>query len=165
MVVEQEIVIDKGINDCWKVMGVGYTEIYRWASFVHDASGDGKPAIEGASCDIRGCNVEGMGDIEEKLTTFDPKNYAIAYTVTKGLPNMMKGARNSWRLRSLGENKTQLNMRATFETKGLMGNLMGPMMKMQFNGMLRKTVEEFKYFVEQGEPHPRKLKAQAKKAA
>ncbi|MBV6646132.1 MAG: SRPBCC family protein [Cyclobacteriaceae bacterium] len=163
MNIEQEIIINKGVDECWNVIGVRYTEIYKWASIVYSAEGDGVMGINGASCDIRGCNVEGMGDIEEKLTDFDPENHYLAYTVTKGLPGMMKEAKNSWKLTSLGSNKTRLNMKGTIVPKGL-AKLMKPMIKMQFSSMTKKLVEEFKYFVENGVPHPRKLKADKKAA-
>lgn len=164
MNIEQEIIIHKSIEECWNVLGVGYTEIYKWASVVHHAEGDGMMGVNGASCDIRGCTLEGMGDIEEKLTDFDPQNHYLAYTVTKGLPGMMKEAKNSWKLTTINHTKTRLRMKASIAPKGL-ANLMKPMIKIQFGSMTKKLVEEFKYYVENGVPHPRKLKAANKKAA
>ena len=138
-------------------MGVHYVEIYKWASVVHHAEGDGKMGINGANGAIRGCTVEGMGDIEEKLTDFDPENHYLAYTVTRGLPGIMKEAKNRWRLTSIGINKIRLNMHGTIIPRGLT-NLMKSMIKIQFGNMTKKIVEEFKYYVEKGVPHPRKLK-------
>ncbi len=91
----QEILINKPIAECWEVLGNQYTEIYKWASPVNHAEGDGKTGPNGVSCDIRGCNVEGMGDITEKLTAFDPNNYYLSYEIISGLPSMMKSGRNS----------------------------------------------------------------------
>lgn len=165
MTIKQEIIINKSIEDCWQVLGVRYTEISRWASIVHHAEGDGKMGINGASCDTRGCEVEGMGEIEERLSEFDPTNYSLDYTVTKGLPGMMKEAKNSWKLTALSHDKTKLNMKGTIAPKGLLAHVMKGMIRMQFNAMTKKLVEEFKYYVEKGRPHPRKLKAQGKVAA
>ena len=164
MDIVQEIVIDKSIEECWNVLGIQYTEIYKWASVVHSAEGDGIMGLNGASCDIRGCNVEGMGEIEEKLTDFDPQNHYLAYSITKGLPGMMKEAKNRWKLTSLDHQKTRLTMKATVVPKGLLANMMKPMIRLKFGNMTKKLAEEFKYYVEHGEPHPRKLKAITKAA-
>lgn len=45
---------------------------------------------------------------------------------------------------------------------GFIGTIMKPMMKMQMSGMGNQFLEEFKYYVEKGNPHPRKLKASKK---
>ena len=40
---------------------------------------------------------------------------------------------------------------------------MSPMMRMQMNKLFDEVVEDFKYYVEHdGQPHPRKVKAQRK---
>lgn len=161
----QEIIIDKPIEACWDVLGNQFTEIYKWASPVHHANGDGKTGVNGASCTIRGCEVQGMGEITEELTEFDPKNYFLAYEIITGLPNMMKAGKNSWKLTPVNSSQTKLNMKGAIETKGLIAKLMRPMIKMQFDNMTKNIVEEFKYYVETGQPHPRKVKATKKMAA
>ncbi|MCJ8278646.1 MAG: hypothetical protein MJK14_01520 [Rivularia sp. ALOHA_DT_140] len=37
--------------------------------------------------------------------------------------------------------------------------IMAPMMRMEFSTVLGETIEELKYFAENGVPHPRKLEA------
>lgn len=165
MELTQEIIINKPIADCWEVLGNQYTEVYKWASPVNHAEGDGKAGLSGAACDIRGCNVEGMGNITEKLTDFDPKNHFLAYEVITGLPGMMKKAKNSWKLTAIDQNQTRLNMKGAIAPKGFIANLMKPMIKMQFGKMTKNLVEEFKYYVETSQPHPRKVKAAKKYAA
>ena len=60
-------------------------------------------------------------------------------------------------------------MNADIKTKGFVGAIMSPMMKMQMNILFDEVIEDFQYYVEHdGEPHPRKVKANrklAKKAA
>lgn len=165
MEITQEIIINKPIEKCWKVLGEQYTEIYKWASAVNHSKGDDKTGLNGANCDIRGCNVSGMGGITEKLTEFDPKNHYLAYEVMTGLPGMMKSGMNSWRLTNINEYQTKLYMKGNIVPKGFLGNLMKPMIRMQFNQMTKNLVEEFKYYVEKSKPHPRKIKAAKKYAA
>lgn len=162
MKITQEIIIDKPITDCWEVLGNQYTELHRWASPVNHAEGDGKVGLNGASCDIRGCNVSGMGDITEKLTDFDPENHFLSYEVITGLPKMMEVAKNSWCLTAVSPNRTKLKMNGFIELNGFLANLMKPMIKIQFKSMTKNIVEEFKYYVETGKPHPRKIKSSKK---
>ncbi len=56
-------------------------------------------------------------------------------------------------------------MKGAIEPKGFMGNLMRPMIKMQFDRMTKNLMEEFKHYVETGRPHARKVKAAQKFAA
>lgn len=165
MIFHHTFIIHKPIADCWEVLGNQYTEVYRWASPVHHAEGDGKTGLNGASCDIRGCTLEGIGDIKEKLTAFDPEKHHLAYDVFEGLPNLLKNARNDWKLKALGTNKTELNMQAEIIPNGIVGKLLSPMLKFQFGRMTKQLGEEFKYFVETGEAHPRKVQQQKKQAA
>ncbi|HAS46247.1 MAG TPA: hypothetical protein DCS93_37550 [Microscillaceae bacterium] len=165
MEITQEIIINKSVADCWAVLGDQYTEVYKWASAVHHAEGDGNPGINGASCDVRGCSVEGIGKIEERLIAFDPQAHFLAYMVTKGLPAMMQEAKNSWKLTAINHHQTRLNMKATIQPRGLLANLMKPMIRMQFSKLTRHLTEEFKHYVETGQPHPRKLKMNRKMAA
>lgn len=161
----QEIIIDKPIADCWEVLGNQFTDIHKWASPVNHAVGDGKTGVNGAACDIRGCNISGMGDITEKVTDFDPQNHYLAYDIISGLPAMMKSAKNTWQLIALSESRTKVNMKGTVAPNGMMGRLMKPMMKIKFGKMTRDMLGELKYYVENGQPHDRKIKAAKKFAA
>lgn len=165
MEIQQEILINKPIADCWEVLGNQFTEIYKWASPIHHAEGDGKKGINGASCDVRGCEVQGMGSIRERLTVFNPENHFLAYEIITGLPNSMKAGSNTWRLTAINDLQTQLQMKGSIETKGLFAALLKPMIKMKFDTMTHNIVEEFKYYVETGQPHPRKVKAAKNYAA
>ncbi|MEL6560832.1 MAG: SRPBCC family protein [Bacteroidota bacterium] len=165
MEIRQETIINKSIADCWEILGNQYVDIYKWASPVNHAEGDGKSGLNGAACDIRGCHVSGMGDIKEKLTDFDPENHYLAYEVITGLPAMMKAAKNSWKLSAINAEQTRLNMAGVIQPKGILGSLLKPVLKMQFDKMTKNIVEEFKHYVETGEQHPRKVKAAQKYAA
>ncbi|PRX57591.1 SRPBCC family protein [Flagellimonas meridianipacifica] len=165
MVIQRKMLINKTIAECWEVLGNQYTQIYKWASPVNHSEGDDALGINGASCNIRGCNVDGMGDISERLLEFDSDNYFLSYEIITGLPSIMKSGKNSWRLVSKYANQTEIIMKAHLEPKGFIGNLMKPMIKLQFNKMAKILVEDFKYYVENNQPHPRKVMAAKKYAA
>lgn len=162
MVIRRKLSINKPISECWEILGNQYTQIHKWASSVNHSEGDNIQGLNGAACDIRGCNVEGMGNISEKLLEFDPENHFLAYEIITGLPGIMKLGKNSWKLTSKNAQETEIAMKANVEPKGIIGNLMKPMIKLQFNKMAKTLVEDFKYYVENNQPHPRKLKAAKK---
>ena len=165
MEISQKIIVNKSVAQCWEVLGEQFTEINKWASAVNHTEGDGKTGLNGANCDIRGCDVSGLGAIQEKLTAFNPENYFLAYEVVAGLPKMMKSGNNSWKLIPINKNQTQVEMKAVIEPKGFIANLMKPIIKMNFKKMSGNLMEEFKYYVETKRPHPRKIKASRKYGA
>ncbi|MGD1839487.1 MAG: hypothetical protein ACFB0B_01105 [Thermonemataceae bacterium] len=156
MIIEKEIVIDKGIEEAWEVMGVQFTQIYKWASSVNHSEGFGQD-FNGASCTERGCDTS-LGGLKEKLIHFSPADYSLSYDVTSGLSNMLKKANNNWRLEQVNDRQTKLLMKLNLTLGGL-ATLLSPFVRMQMSRFTQQLVEEFKYYVETGEPHPRKQKA------
>lgn len=155
-----ETIISKPRAAVWEVAGTQFGNAYLWASALDYSVGHGA-AIAGPVCEARTCDVQGMGRINEKLREFDPANFTLAYEVIEGFPFFVKRGLNRWQLLPEGDNRTRLRSTATVETKGFVGLMMAPMMKMQVSGIMRRTLEELKFYVENGRPHPRKQKTLA----
>ena len=160
MTIEKEIIVNSGIEQAWKVLGTEFADAYKWASAVNHSEGKGA-GFNGATCSERGCDIAGMGKTEEKLLQFSNENHALSYQV-EGMPSMIRHATNSWQLTTLGQGQTKLQMRMEIQVGGLMGAMMKPMLKMKMSKMGSELVEEFKYYLENGHPHPRKVKAEKK---
>jgi hypothetical protein len=158
MVIEREIIINNSIESTWKVLGHEFAHPHKWASSVNYSEGHGKPMAT-TTCDARSCQTV-MGDIKEKLTHYSDEDYHLAYDITEGMPNMIKGASNNWKLTKLGPEETKLVVQMEFRLKGILGFLMLPLMKGKLSKMARVIVEDFAFYAENGKPHPRKLKAQ-----
>ncbi|MEM9981641.1 MAG: SRPBCC family protein [Bacteroidota bacterium] len=156
MIIEKEIIIDKGIEEAWEVLGVQFTQVYKWASSVNQSEGFGQD-FNGASCTERGCDTS-LGGLKEKLIHFSPTDHSLSYNVTSGLPNMLKKANNNWRLERIDARQTKLLMKLNLTLRGL-ATVLYPFVKRQMSRFTQQLVEEFKYYVEKGEPHPRKQKA------
>ena len=155
MEIKKEILINKPIAEAWEVLGNQFTTAYLWARGLDHSKGSGKPLFEGASCNNRTCEVAGFGTIEEEIRMFDAKNHILSYEVIKGFPGFIASAINTWKLEDLGY-RTKVTMHLKMETKGLMGILMGPMMKMKLNKTVDGAIEDFKIFVETGAPSAQK---------
>ncbi len=158
MIINKEIIVNKNIETAWQVLGIEFENADKWASAVNHSEGSGE-SFNGASCSERGCNVNGMGNIKEKIVQFSNDNHSLTYQIVEGMPSMVKYATNSWKLTSLGEDKSKLQMEMVVEVDGIMGWMMQPMMKMQMGNMANGITEDFKYYVETGKPSVRKIKA------
>jgi len=157
MVIEKEILVNKSIKDAWNVLGVEFANASKWASAVKHSAGNGDE-FNGSNCSERGCSTT-MGSIKEKLYEFSNEKYLLAYEVAEGMPSMVKYATNTWKLVVVEENKCKLQIKMDIRMGGFFGSLIEPVMKMQMSKMGNRLVEDFAYYVETGQPHPRKLKA------
>jgi Polyketide cyclase / dehydrase and lipid transport len=161
MIIEKEIIVNKNIDNAWKVLGPGFADAHIWASPVNHSAGSGA-SFNGASCSERGCDIAGMGKTKEKLIKYSDSNHLLSYSVPEGMPSMVKYATNTWQLTSLSADKTKLTMVMDITLGGFMGIIMKPMMKMMMGKMGSTLTEDFKFYVETGKPSAAKLKASQK---
>lgn len=163
MIIKKEITVNKNIENAWKVLGLEFADADKWASAVSHSEGKGK-GINGASCSERGCSTS-MGKLKEKILQYSNDNHSLSYQVSEGMPFMVKHATNAWQLTPVEQDKSKLQMHMDIQLKGFIGIIMQPMMKMMMSKMGTELVDEFKYYVENGYPHPRKIKAMKKHQA
>lgn len=162
MIIEKVVIIETSIDKAWQILGPEFAYPQRWASAVNHSEAKG-PSFEGASCSERGCATT-IGQLKEKLIEYDPAQYTLAYEISEGMPGMVSSALNHWQLRAINVQQTQLTMRIEMEVKGILGKIMQPMMRIQMSNLGAQIAEEFKYYVENGKPHPRKVKALQKQS-
>ena len=96
--------------------------------------------------------------MDEQILVFDKEHLTLSYRLYNGLPGFVTEAVNTWQLFE-ASNGTHLTARTDMHTKGLMGCLLSPMMKSSLKSALESMAEELKYYVDTGEPHPKKKKA------
>ena len=153
-------VVDRPIEEVWEILGNQYGEAYKWAGGLFHSEGFGTPTLADAPFSSRACKTS-QGDLTEEIRVFDPENYKLVYEVVKGFPGFVEVGKNQWSLSPLG-NKTQVHMHLVIETKGIMGAIMGPVMGMQLKKVVSTVLEDFKHYVETGNPSPSKAKEMAK---
>lgn len=163
MNIKKEIIVNKNIDEAWDVLGNQFGEAYQWASGLNHSHAYGDPQLPGTTCNNRSCDTT-QGKIEEVIRTFDSKNYILEYEVVDGFPFFVDTGVNKWQLTETG-NTTRVNIDFKLKTKGLMGSIMSPMMKIQMNKLIGFVLEDFKHYVETGRPSPRKAKEIAKNPA
>lgn len=158
-VISQNVIINAGISKVWQILGPEFADAYKWATAIKHSQAINTESIHGSTCSERGCDVSGFGSIKEKILGYSETDHVLHYQVTEGMPGMVSYMSNFWKLTETKEGKTKLEMRMEMKPKGFMGILMKGMMKRRMTMMSKEIVEEFTYYVENGVPHPRKVKA------
>lgn len=159
IIIKQELIIKSPINKAWQVLGPEFADAYKWASSIKHSEARNHETMNGSTCTERGCSVSGMGNIKEKILQYSEAEHVLSYQVYDGMPKMVKYAANNWKLTDLGNGTTKLEMTIEMKTGGLMGWMMKGMMRKKMTKMSKQIAEEFKYYVENGKPHPRKIKS------
>jgi len=154
LTIDKETIIDADIETTWQILGPQYLDVGLWATVVNHTHVTG--TFNGNIPASRTCETK-MGTLTETVLEYSKKDHKLSYSLV-GMPKMVRYGQSTWILTPIDNNTTKVNMIMDAEVGGVLGFLMKPMMKIQMNGFMKKTVEEFKYYVENGVAHPRKVK-------
>jgi carbon monoxide dehydrogenase subunit G len=66
---------------------------------------------------------------------------------------------STWKLIDADNGKTKLEITVELKTGGFIGSIFKGALKRKMTKLYDETAEEFKYYVENEQPHPRKIKA------
>jgi hypothetical protein len=154
MIIKKEISINKSIQDVWEVLGNQFGEISVWSSLIKESKVYGDSKIKGLNYSIRETNTV-KGITKQEMTSFNPEQHSLSYKALSGTPSFIKGVNAKWFLSKLNDNSTQLTMSAAIETKGIMGIVLGPVVKIKFGKLGDELMDDLKYYLENGSPHPR----------
>lgn len=157
--VKKELVIDKDINAVWEVMGVQYTEVHLWSTNFKDSKAGGKPKLSGLDYLHRITQTD-RGETIQELDNFDSENYSLTYHISEGTPAIANSAVGIWSLTPIESNKTKVILEFQMETNGFKGLMLSSIIKLKLGKSAMGIAEELKFYVENGEPHPRKVESQ-----
>jgi hypothetical protein len=96
--------------------------------------------------------------VKERLLSFDRAAMTFEYEAIEGMPGFISRARSRWSVAPVDEHRSIVRIHATVCLRGG-ARLFSWLMKWQLEAASARVAEELKYFVEQGRPHPRKLRA------
>ena len=157
-----QITINAPANTVWHLLAHDFANIGQWASSIPTSKANRTlPVPAGAGVGGRVCSttVPGFGDVEESMTSYDEGSMRFAYQATQGRPWFLKHAENHWSVRSLGPQTSLVETRAEIAINTFPGVFLAPLFRLQMARIGAQTLEELKYYVEHGQPHPRKLRA------
>ena len=167
MQLHDQITINASANTVWRLLAHDFANIGEWASAIPSSiANTDVPVPEGAEVGGRVCStaVPGFRDVEESLTSYDEQSKRFAYQATAGRPWFLKHAENHWSVRSLGPHTSMVETCAEIALNTFPGVFLAPLLKYQMGRIGAQTLEELKYYVEQDQPHPRKMQALQRQA-
>ena len=136
------------------MFGGGYADIYKWKSGMTSSVAEGEPFGD-APYGSRKIKASGL-TFSEKLVHFSNTERSFSYEVI-GLPFVVKSTRNEWNFTE-SDGKATLHMNLNLQVANGFGWLLSDFLKKNMTKEMGKLRKEFKYFMENGEPHPRKVK-------
>tara|TARA_R110000744_G_scaffold320650_2_gene426811 strand:- start:996 stop:1538 length:543 start_codon:yes stop_codon:yes gene_type:complete len=157
--VQKELVVNKKVEEVWEVMGNQFARVHLWSTNFKDSKPGGSSKFPGLDYSAR-ITVTDRGETIQELDAFDTAEHSLAYHISKGAPGIAKQASAIWSLNSDEADKTIVVLEFNMETKGFLGFLMTPMIKMGMGKSAAEIAGDLKYYVENGTPHPRKVKIQ-----
>lgn len=156
--ITREIKINQSVDNVWDVLGNQFGEISNWSSLISESKVYGDPKIEGLTYSQRETNTT-QGITVQEMTSFNLGEYSLSYKAISGTPFFIKSTNAKWVLSKLDEECTQLNMSLDIQTKGIIGFILGPIVNIKLGKLADELVDDLKYFLENGNPHPRKVAA------
>ncbi|GAB5521446.1 MAG: hypothetical protein RhofKO_36970 [Rhodothermales bacterium] len=167
MIIEKTIQVNAPADQVWAVLAHDFHNAYKWASSVdHSAARVAGPPPGDAPFETAGraCQTS-LGPIKETLEYYDEQARRFGYSA-KGdkMPFFVKHLQNNWAVQANGPNRSTVRMALEARLLPVFAQLMGPIMRKQFDTVLTEATEELKFYIEQGRPHPRKVEAAARVA-
>jgi hypothetical protein len=156
--VKRELTINKSIDEVWEIMGHQYGQVDLWSTNFIESNPSGKPKFPGLNYSKRITLTERGRTIQE-LDAFDPVNHTLTYHITEGAPSISKKASATWSLISIDSLHTKVVFKFNMTTKGIVGFIMANTIDEKLGSSAKDMAEELKYYLENGSPHPRKIKS------
>lgn len=154
--VEGALIIERNTNEVWSVMGLQFDQVHLWCSNFLDSKPGGSKKFEALEYSHRATTTE-RGETIQVLDSFDSENYSLAYHITRGMPGIAKTASGVWSLEVVEGDKTKVTIAFDMEVKNAVGYVLSPIIKLKLGKSAEDIAEELKYYMENGQAHPRKL--------
>ena len=162
MEIERSFIVNVSPEHVWQVLGKRFHDVGEWSTGV--STSRALETVGPAGVQHRQCDVPSLGLITERVDKFDESARTFSYTVIDGAPGFAKRMGNTWWVRGLGEQKTEISFRLEAELKPIADFLMGWMMKRQMSKLCDEVCADLRIFIETGDPSASKKAALAKAA-
>jgi len=154
-----EVVINAPAQAAWDVLGERFGHIGEWATPITSSCLEGEPAVGAIrTCQFAGFGPFKAGTIQERLVEFEPAAMSLAYESAEGMPRFVKSAVNRWSVHPRSEASCLVRTHATLELRGPL-RLVQSLLAWRLQADGASVLEDLRYQVEHGRPHPRKLAA------
>jgi hypothetical protein len=165
MITTKKISINASSNAVWKIFATDFENAHIWMAGVPNSFGKelGK-RHEGANSAGRVCELDSKANglkAYETILNVDEKLKTMLVRITfKNAPFLIPIIANNadFNVTDTTEGKSEVVFTVTSELKPI-AYLFFPLIKLGLGVFIKQIIEELKFYVENGTPHPRKLKA------
>ena len=163
------ITVNASAAKVWEVFAHGFNDAHKWmASVPHSYAQTNGESFEGAHSQGRVCelnpNQKGI-KASEKFLAYNEEN--MTATVQIDFVNTpfffpVKFNTVEFSLLKMGEDQSKMTWKFRSNIKPL-GFILWPLLRLGFGKFIQDIMEELQFYVENGVPHPRKIKAMESK--
>ena len=152
----------------WEVFAHGFNDAYKWMATVsHSYAQTNGESFDGAHSVGRVCELspdqKGI-KASEKFLAYDEKNKTATVQIDfVNTPFFFPVKFNTldFSIREISDNQSEMTWEFRSNIKPL-GRILSPLLRKEFKKFVGNIMEELQFYVENGTPHPRKLKAMKK---
>jgi hypothetical protein len=161
-----QFIVEAPADAVWDLVGRRFDRIGDWATAI-PASVALQPAgtrpalpvdapvdapVAGRVCQT---GIRLLPQVTETIVGYDDAARTLTYQAS-GLPAFVATARNTWTVTPLDGRRTQVTLHAQFDTRGMLGALARWAVLVQVGRTSKYLAEDLRYYLEHGEPSPRK---------
>lgn len=140
----------------WTEVAENYANAHEWASVIQSI--EFEDADAGAIGDVRSCFIPGLGGAtREVITRYDEDSLTYAYTIEEGMPPFVTSNEAVWSVTPVDEDSSEVNVTITFSTAPGVPPGAIAFARSNFFFFAGLGIEDLRYFLENGEPHPREI--------
>lgn len=168
MKITKAVTIEAPIDKVWNIFSHDFNNAYIWMSSVPKSYGkDLGEKFSGAHTAGRVCELDGNPDgikASETILAYDEENKTCTVEILLlNTPFLIpiKGNILNFSAKEEGPDRTSILWEITPMIKPA-AKIITPLIKFGLGKFIAQIIEELKYYVENGTPHPRKVKALAK---
>ena len=149
MQVSRQTSVNVTADKVWQILGTDFNNISEWAGIVLESNAI--PEMPEGSGRI--CNVKGVGETLEKLTSFDDTQRKFSFTFENSkIPFFVRKIENTWSVTPKGNDQSVVQVDADVNLMPIFSQLLGGMMSKQMGKGAASILGELKHFAENGKP-------------
>jgi len=164
----KKAIVNADADKVWGVFAHGFNDAYKWmASVNHSFAKNNGESFEGCQSDGRVCELspDGKGiKASEQFLAYSEENKTATIRIDfLDAPSFFPVKFNTleFSLKEIDGGKSEMTWKFCSNIK-LLGFVLWPLLRLGFGKFIEDIMEELKFYVETGTPHPRKIKAMKK---
>ena len=164
----KKAIVNADADKVWGVFAHGFNDAYKWmASVNHSFAKNNGESFEGCQSDGRVCELspDGKGiKASEQFLAYSEENKTATIRIDfLDAPSFFPVKFNTleFSLKEIDGGKSEMTWKFCSNIK-LLGFILWPLLRLGFGKFIEDIMEELKFYVETGNPHPRKIKAMKK---